>query len=223
MKEQPDAPAPGTAGGSPDASPFTRFSDRDVVDLIAEFPLAWVCAAGAGPSPASLLPLLAETDADGRPTGLVGHMARHNRLYPAFQADPRCLVLFTGPQAYVSPELVTNRRWAPTWNYAQLRIAGELRFAVDGDIALSMVVEAMEDGRARPWRIEEMGDRYDMLKKAIVGFRISIATLDGRFKLGQDEPATTLRQIIAGHPDPALVRWMKRFNAARLEPATGPG
>ncbi len=125
MNDIAGVPAP---GGSSASGPFGRFDDRDVVDLIAEYPLAWVCARRGRAAEASLLPLLVETDALGRPISLVGHMARRNPLVAALQADPHAMILFTGPQAYVSPELVSERRWAPTWNYAQLRIEAELRF-----------------------------------------------------------------------------------------------
>ncbi len=214
MDELFDAPAP-AAEIVPATSPFGRFGDRDVLDLIAEFPLAWVCGAGGGLSQPALLPLLSETDGDGRLLALIGHMARHNPLHAALRADPRCLLLFTGPHAYVSPELVGDRQWAPTWNYAQLRVAGELRFG-DTAAAVSALVGTMEAVRADPWRIEDMGPRYEVLEKAIVGFRVPVDRIDGRFKLGQDEPPETVRRIIAGHPDADLVRWMRRFNATRI-------
>lgn len=205
------------AGGSPAGGPFEGIDKRDVIDLIGEYPLAWVCARNGRAAEASLLPLLVETDALGRPVSLVGHMARRNPLVAALTADPHALILFTGPQAYVSPELVSEPRWAPTWNYAQLRIEAELRFdAISSGTSLSMIVDSMEQGRARPWTTADMGPRYDVLEKAIIGFRARIDVLHATFKLGQDEPIELLRQILAGHPDSALVRWMRRLNAGRL-------
>jgi transcriptional regulator len=212
MSDSPAAPVPDNAAA---ASPFESFTDGDVADLIAEFPLAWLCA-GGGAAVASLLPLLLERDGAGRPIRLIGHMARRNPLFAALQADPRCLILFTGPQAYVSPETVGDLRWGPTWNYAQLRVEGAIDFAISDGDTLAMLVTAMEDGRDRPWRIDDMGPRYHKLAEAIVGFTISIDRLAGRFKLGQDERPETVRRILAAHPDAALVRWMRRFNSDRL-------
>jgi transcriptional regulator len=52
--------------------------------------------------------------------------------------------------------------------------------------------------------------------EAIVGFRAQVTRVAGKFKLGQDERPETLRSIVARHPDPVLVRWMRRFNEERI-------
>lgn len=210
MSGMTETPAGSAAKGE---SPFERFDDRDVVDLITEYPLAWVLPYTGAATAASLLPLLVETDAHGRPSALVGHMARRNPLMAALIADPRALILFTGPQAYLSPGLVSDRRWAPTWNYAQIRIEAQVDFdGVTSDEALAMIVDAMEHDRDHPWTIADMGPRYDRMRQAIIGFRARIDGLQGRFKLGQDEAADTLQEILSSHSDAALVRWMRRFN-----------
>jgi len=216
MSDNAAAPAPEDGSVGPAASPFDSFTDADVADLIAEYPLAWLCAAGGSAAAASLLPLLLERDGAGRPTRLIGHMARRNPLFAALQADPRCLILFTGPQAYVSPETVGDLQWGPTWNYAQLRVEGVTDFAIADGETLEMLVTAMESERDEPWRIADMGPRYHKLAEAIVGFTIPIDRLEGRFKLGQDERPETVRRILSDHPDAGLVRWMRRFNADRL-------
>ncbi len=204
-----------TAMAAEARSPFAVYEERDVADLIAAHPLAWITAQGGGA--ASLLPLIAELNDAGRLTGLIGHVARRNPLVAALTSDPAASVLFTGPQAYVSPELVSQPGWAPTWNYAQLRIEGDILFdPAGGDAALALLVEHMEHGRDRPWRIADMGPRYERLRSEIIAFRVRIRHVEGRFKLGQDENVASLREILAGHPDPALVQWMRRMNADRL-------
>lgn len=195
---------------------FERFTDQDALDLIREYPLAWVCHPAGGAAQSSLLPLLAETDASGRVTHLLGHMARWNVLCKAFSEDPKATILFQGPQGYVSPQYISKPQWGPTWNYAQLRIDADVVFDPEGgDAALAMLVEAMERDYPEPWRAERMGERYRGMEQAIIAFRAEVKTLNGRFKLGQDETPETLREILANHADAALVRWMKRFNEGR--------
>lgn len=195
---------------------FEHFGDDDVRALIGEYPLAWVCARDGAANHASLLPLIGEYDADGALTHLVGHLARSNPLCTALQADPVALILFRGPQGYVSPGHAGLRDWAPTWNYAQLRIEGEPAFEPDiTDEALDLLIDAMETGRPDPWAAAELGDRYAPMRRAIIGFRVRVTKLCGTFKLGQDERPETLRSILASLPDPALVRWMRRFNPER--------
>jgi transcriptional regulator len=203
-------------GEAPATGPFERYSPADVRALIAEFPLAWVCAPSARPFAASLLPLIAEFDAAGALTCLIGHLGRRNALVPALTADPRAAILFKGPDAYVSPEHAGRRDWAPTWNYAQLCIEAEVRFSVEEtQSAVARLVETMESGRGEPWREHELGGRYEGMMRQIVGFRAEVKTLSGRFKLGQDETPETLRAIVESADDPALGRWMQRMNGGR--------
>jgi transcriptional regulator len=197
-------------------SPFEAYSPDDVVQLMNEYPLAWVCPRGGAAGLPALLPLLADVDAKGRVTALVGHMARRNPLFAALEAEPEAMILFTGPQAYVSPACVSNPAWAPTWNYAQVRIEARIRFepAQSGQ-ALDRLVAAMEAKEPTGWTAAQLGARYAPMERAIIAFRAEVLALHGRFKLGQDETQGALDEILARHPDPALVRWMRRVNAGR--------
>lgn len=200
----------------PPPSKFERFNDGDVAALIAEYPLAWVCTRGGRADEASLLPLIGDYDPAGRLVGLIGHLARSNPLFAALRNDPAALILFQGPQAYVSPEHVGVRDWAPTWNFAQLRIEAAVTFDEGAtDAALDILIRATEAGRPKPWHTVEMGVRYETLRGAIIGFRADVLGVAGKFKLGQDERPEIRDAIMANHPDAAMVRWMGWFDAKR--------
>lgn len=206
--------------GSDQAAPsiFERCSERDCADLMTAYPLAWVCTRDGDARHASLLPLLAEHDREGKLVSLLGHMARRNPLASALHRDPRALILFTGPQGYLSPELVADRDWAPTWNYAQLRVEADVHFdETGGDHALEMLVTAMEHTRSTPWTIKEMGPRYSGMARAIIAFRARAITMLGRFKLGQDEKIEILSEILRNRPHDDLSHWIRRLNKERLE------
>jgi transcriptional regulator len=207
-------------GGGERASTSGRFEDfdpADVRDLIAEYPLAWLCVPGGGTEAASLFPLLGEFSAGGDLTHLFGHMSRRNPLFEQLGRNPEALILFQGPQAYISPTHAGRRDWAPTWNYAQLRIAVRVTFLPEETpLALVGLIDAMEDGFDHPWDVAELGDRYVPMQGAIIAFRAEVTVLNGKFKLGQDEEVATLAKIFETLPDQAVVRWMRRFNAARL-------
>ncbi|MFT4053113.1 MAG: FMN-binding negative transcriptional regulator [Novosphingobium sp.] len=193
---------------------FTSYDPQDVQLLIAQYPLAWVQSCGDGREmQAALLPLVGEYGEDGRLIALIGHMARHNPLYETLRAKPDVDVLFTGPQAYVSPEHAGLRDWAPTWNYAQLRITADLTFDEALTVpALDLLIDDMERGRPAPWRKEELGARYAGMARAIIGFRAEVRSCTGIFKLGQDERPEVLAHILRTHPDARLVEWMRRFD-----------
>ena len=199
------------------ASPFAQWTDRDIVDLIEQFPLAWVVSGNSGFS-GTPLPILVETDGMGRPTHLVGHFAKSNPQVEHIRAEARVLFLFTGPHGYVSPELVTTtRNWGPTWNYATARIVADVQFDEGfNEEALERLVTKMEEGRRLPWTRAELGPRYDRMKRAIIAFRAPIVSIEGRFKLGQDERPEVLSDLLTGFGDSDLSEWMRRFNADRL-------
>lgn len=186
---------------------FERFTDADVRELLAAFPLAWVVAGDT--AEASLLPLLGEYDASGRLVSLLGHMARRNPLFARLSDAPGATILVNGPQGYISPDHAERRDWGPTWNYAQLVIAAEIGFVPDeSEAALAALVQAMEGDR---WSHRELGQRYAGMAGAIVGFRARVIHVSGRFKLGQDEAPAVFDAICRNHPDMVLVRWMQRF------------
>jgi transcriptional regulator len=195
---------------------FERFDDADVRALVEGYPLAWVCGGGAGALEASLLPLISVYDGEGRLVELIGHLMRSNPLYRALVQAPSATILFSGPDAYISPEHAGRRDWAPTWNYAQVKIAAELEFdEALTEYSLELLIDTMEARRARPWSAEELGPRYQGMLPRIIGFRARVTGLSGKFKLAQDEAPETLHAILVALPDDETKAWIRRFNPAR--------
>lgn len=200
----------------PSASPFEQWTNEDIVDLVAAYPLAWVVS-GKPEFASTSLPILLETDAAGKPVSLLGHFAKRNVQVEQIRSEPRTLFLFSGPHGYISPELVTTtRNWAPTWNYANARIVADVEFdEALNDEALEKLVAAMENWRRNPWNRSELGPRYERMKRAIIAFRAPIASIEARFKLGQDERDEVYSDVVAGLDGDDLAGWMRRFNSAR--------
>lgn len=195
---------------------FERFDAADVRALIEGFPLAWVCGGAAGAMEASLLPLIGVYDDQGNLTELIGHLMRSNPLYRTLSAAPAATILFTGPGAYISPEHAGRRDWAPTWNYAQVKVTADLAFDdALTEYSLQVLVDAMESGRAQPWGVGEIAGRYHGMLGRIIGFRARVTCLTGKFKLGQDESPDTLHAILERLPDADMTEWMRRFNRGR--------
>ncbi len=205
----------GASTGQDDRPRFERFTHADVRALIEAYPLAWLCG-GLGAIEASLLPLVGIYDGEGQLVELIGHITRSNPLHVALAQAPHATILFTGPDAYISPEHAGRRDWAPTWNYAQVKVTATVEFdEVLTEYALRLLIDAMESGRARPWSADDLGSRYPLLLPHIIGFRARVTALSAKFKLGQDEAPETLEAILGALPEPAMVEWMRRFNPGR--------
>ncbi len=200
---------------------FAPKSDEQVLRLVLKHPLAWIVSNEAGALQASLMPLRPRVGADGRIAVLEGHLPRSNPLCAALQRDGRALLLFSGPQGYVSPSWVSNRTWAPTWNFAVVQFVVTFEFDETParlDAHLHDLVGAMERGRPGAWRLEEMGARYETLKRMIVPFEAKVVEQRARFKLGQDERDAVFTEITAALDragSDSLAAWMRELNPGR--------
>lgn len=181
----------------------------DVSRLVADYPLCWIVSGREEETYATALPLLPELNDAGRLVSLLGHIARSNPQQQALEQNPRATILCTGPNGYISPKLVSNSTWGPTWNYAVCRFETEIRFVPEeNETALHRLAEALEGKGADCWTPSRMGDRYHELKLHIVAFRAEILEMHARFKLGQDESAIVFNDIVENLADRTLAEWM---------------
>jgi transcriptional regulator len=87
----------------------------------------------------------------------------------------------------------------PTWNYVVVHATGILQAVHDADALRQIVagtVAVYEGGRARPWTLDAAADYLDKMLKAIVGFRIEIATIEGKWKLSQNHPPERRQKVV---------------------------
>jgi transcriptional regulator len=177
--------------------------------LIARHPLAWIISRDFN---ASVLPLLAERDAAGDITAVIGHCSRRNPLVADFERDPAGLVLFNGPAGYISTRAVSNPDWAPTWNYAVLRLDVEIEWLPEETSAfVDRLLDHLEGELPDRWSTQMLGARGAQMMSRIIGFRAHVRRIRPHFKLGQDEAPATFREIVDSQPDQELVAWMEAF------------
>lgn len=190
---------------------FRPKDPSEVTRLLQAYPLCWIVSGSADDRHATPLPLLPENSANGDVQSLLGHISCSNPQQKALETDPRATILCMGPQGYISPRLVSNPTWGPTWNYAVCRFETEVRFVPDEtDLALAQLAAALEGVAPDSWTPQRMGDRYDELKPRIIAFRANVLETHARFKLGQDESDIVFGEIIDGLENRPLADWMKR-------------
>jgi transcriptional regulator len=166
---------------------------------------------------ATHLPLVVKVEGEH---GLIeGHFAKANPHWRAL-AGRDTLVVFAGPHSYVSPTLYTEELSVPTWNYIAIHARGTLSLVEDDpgkEALLADLIVANDPAFIEHWRAMPEGFRRTMLA-GIVGFRIPIALIEGKFKLSQNRKPEERRNVhdahAAGSPDQqALARWMERLSA----------
>ena len=202
-------------------SRFASRSDADILRLVETQRLAWVISTNAGDSRATLLPLLPVLDAEGQLRSLAGHFARSNDHIDHLRSQPRALILFLGPNGYISPSWIHDKTWGPTWNYASVQFVADVEFIDEPaftDAHLTELVDTMEAGRRDAWNIGLMGSRYAALSRHVIGFRARIVETRAKFKLGQDERDAVFSDITVALKDAGsheLLHWMRDFNPGR--------
>ena len=173
--------------------------------LIRAHPLgAWVVQDGDAGLAANHIPFL--LDAQHGPLGtLVGHVARANPVWRALDGT-ESLVLFEGPQSYVSPSWYASKREhgkvVPTWNYAVVHAHGAARAIHDRQWLLELVTRLTAEHEAmsaEPWQVADAPRDYiERMLDAIVGVEIPIARLIGKWKVSQNRAQADRQGVAAG-------------------------
>ena len=190
--------------------PAFREARTDVLhDLIRQHPLGLLTSAGAGGLLATPLPFLVHAGEGGHGT-LRAHMARANPHWRELQGAAECLVVFMGPQGYVTPSWYPSKRETqkvvPTWNYVTVQAWGRPRIVEDAAWLrrqLDELTRAQESAHPEPWAVGDAPEDYLAAQmQAIVGIEIPIARIEGKWKLSQNRPEADRAGVVAGLGSP---------------------
>jgi transcriptional regulator len=146
---------------------------------------------------ATHLPLLLNRVVE--PSGqLVGHMARANPQWQEISGQ-EVLAVFSGPHAYISPTWYEAENVVPTWNYVAVHVYGKCK-VLDDEQATAQIVEdyvsTYERRMPTPWTIDPANPFFRRLVKMVVGFRINISRIEGKWKLGQNHPIERREKVV---------------------------
>jgi transcriptional regulator len=167
---------------------------------------------------ADSIPFMLDADAGaggsaGPGVGILrGHVARANPLWHAARGE--VLVVFQGPQAYISPSCYPTKaatgKVVPTWNYVMVQARGRLR-AIEDAAALRALVtrltERHEAPRAVRWAVSDApADYIEAMLGAIVGIEITLTAIVGKWKVSQNRSAADRDGVARGLRDEAALR-----------------
>jgi len=199
-----------------------HFKEPDLAVLhetIRQAGLATLVSLGPDGLIASHVPML--LDADAGPYGtLIGHLAKPNPQGRGVAPGVDALAIFLGPDFYVTPNWYATKREhgkvVPTWNYVAIHAHGPLEFFDDPDQLLEVVTrltDRHEGARPAPWAVSDApADFVRAHLKGIVGFRLAITRLDGKWKMSQNRPQADRIGVADG------LRAEGRADAAELVP-----
>lgn len=171
--------------------------------LIAEHPLATLVRQGEEGLVADHVPLMHVPTPAGA-GHLIGHVARANPLWQVAPQE-RLLLVFQGPQAYISPNWYATKadggKVVPTWNYAVVHVHAQLT-PIHSPQAVMDILQQLtrrhEANQPHPWAVDDApADFTKRLLTQIVGVRLEILGMQGKWKVSQNQPQANQASVSA--------------------------
>jgi transcriptional regulator len=137
---------------------------------------------------------------------LFGHIARANEAWESFSRTTPSVVVFQGPDAYISPTWYPSKqdhgKAVPTWNYAVVHAQGIPTVHQDPAWLLDHVnrlTDTHERGRPVAWKVSDAPAEFiAQMAQRIVGIEIPIASLCGKWKVSQNRSKADRLGVVAG-------------------------
>lgn len=163
--------------------------------LIQSHPLATLVSLGDHGLEANHIPLYLAPDTGSQPI-LQGHVARANPLWQEANSNAEVLVIFQGPEHYISPSWYATKaetgKVVPTWNYVVIHAYGPLQVRDDPAWIrqqMSALTAQQEKNLPLPWQVEDAPhDFTERLIQQVVGIEIPITRWQGKWKVSQNQP-----------------------------------
>tara|TARA_R110001583_G_scaffold38455_1_gene124280 strand:+ start:9722 stop:10357 length:636 start_codon:yes stop_codon:yes gene_type:complete len=186
------------------AKAFKQDDHLQLQNIMVKYPFANLVSYSESGLDVNHLPLFLDIKNDK--AMLQGHIAKANPLWKNLNANSEVLVVFQGPNCYISPSLYPtkkeNGRAVPTWNYVSVHIKGEIRMRFDNDFKLDMLHNLtfqQEQNQEVPWSIYDAPSEYiERMLPAIVGIEIQIKSMQGQWKVSQNQPEINKQGVVAG-------------------------
>jgi transcriptional regulator len=176
-------------------------------------PFAILVTASAEGVVATHLPLVLDRTTGAHGT-LEGHLARANPQSRQMSTGMEALVIFPGPNAYISPTWYPSKaehgKVVPTWNYIAIHAYGELRIRDDPGFLrahLDRLSAQHESSRRQPWAPSDAPPAFiEQQQRAIVAFQLVLSRLEGKWKMSQNRSDRDIDGVVTGlamSPEPA--------------------
>jgi transcriptional regulator len=182
---------------------FSYFKEKEhqtILDFIEEYPFAFLTGSFlSGEQVATQIPVLLQ-ERNGE-LYLQGHLMRNTDHHKAFIENPNALLVFSGPNCYVSASWYSNPQIGSTWNYMSVHAAGLINFMTDDELVCFMrkLTLKFEQGNTQSLTFYDNLPEHFLSKMmpAIVGFEIKADKLENVFKLSQNRDEKSYDNIIS--------------------------
>jgi transcriptional regulator len=187
---------------------FSENNQAAIAELIAAHPLGLLVTSGQSGLMASPIPFVYREEEGG--LFLIAHLAKANPHWKELESTDECLVVFQGAEGYVTPDWYPSKKsthkTVPTWNYQVVQVKGKPTVIHDLAWLMSLVesvTDFMEHKRSTPWKPSDApADFIESQLKAIVGLKIGVTEIKGKWKMSQNRTQEDAAGVVAGMSDP---------------------
>lgn len=187
---------------------FAEENIDSIIDFIAKNPLATLVAQTINGIEACHIPLFWYNDdtASSQHGCLYGHFGRKNPIYQNVLPDTSWLIVFQDAGHYISPNWYPTKskthKEVPTWNYQSVHIQSQMTLIEEVDQLkwiLQTITSQQEAISDTPWSLNDAPSAYiDAMCRGIMGFKLTIDSLQAQYKLSQNKTAENIEGVITG-------------------------
>lgn len=137
---------------------------------------------------------------------LQGHLALANPLWKSIKDGSNVLVVFHGPNSYISPNYYPTKqetgKVVPTWNYVSVHVKGVMNCIHNDDWKMDLITRLTDQHEAaqeKPWSVSDAPEDYTRrMLPAIVGIEIEVSSIVGKWKVSQNQLEKNKQGVVAG-------------------------
>jgi transcriptional regulator len=134
------------------------------------------------------------------------HLSRANPHWKDLAEGSEAMMIFQGPDGYITPNWYATKaatgKAVPTWNYAIVHAYGRPEVMEEKEWLLRHVTQLsdqQERSEAHPWKVSDAPASYvGVVLRGIVGFRVEITRLEGKWKMSQNRETQDRIAVIDG-------------------------
>jgi transcriptional regulator len=202
------------------------------LQVMRRHPLALLASSATGRLHATQVPVVLRDEQQAAFAGLngsviIGHMNRANSHWDSLVEGRPVLLVFSGPDGYVSPSVYGCTPAAPTWDFTTVHVRGTVR-PLEGDEAtlgvVSATVRTFEAEFGDGWDMSESLLYFRRILPGVGAFEIVIESVEAMFKLSQEQDPQTRERVIAwfARGAPCGNPWLAELiSGVPAEPAAG--
>ena len=198
--------------------PVQKVEDRKFLhDFMDEFSFVDLVTANPTIRITHIPVLLDRTDG---PYGTIfGHISRNNPQQQTFDGKSQAVIVFHGPESYISPTWYAKTEAVPTWNFAVVHASGKLNPITDKTALHDLLAKLIHKYEGRypqsTYDFSKLPDGYVYpMVEHIIGFEMQIDELEGKCKVGQERSDADKEGILKHLPTAWRESSLAEFTAA---------